>query len=47
MTGATDREERLAQLRGKLAARQGKKEYGKNCEAIRKEIAKLEREFDL
>lgn len=32
---------RLASLRKKLAAREGKKEYEKNCEAIRAEIARL------
>lgn len=34
---------RLALLRRKLKARQGKKEYGKNCEEIRAEIARLEK----
>lgn len=40
---------RLASLRRKLKAREGKKEYEKNCEAIRKEIARLEgrKEYDL
>ena len=33
---------RLAALRKKLAARDGKAEYKKNCEAIREEIARLE-----
>jgi hypothetical protein len=32
----------LASLRAKLKAREGKKEYQKNCEEIRKEIARLE-----
>lgn len=32
----------LASLRKKLQARQGKKEYAKNCEEIRKEIARHE-----
>lgn len=32
----------LASLRAKLKAREGKKEYAKNCDAIRAEIAKLE-----
>lgn len=34
---------RLAELRKKLKAREGKKEYEKNCEHIREEIARLER----
>lgn len=43
---------RLASLRKKLKARQGKKEYEKNCEMIREEIARIEKgiagpEFDL
>lgn len=38
---------RLASLRAKLAARDGKKEYQKNCEEIRKEIARLENCQDL
>jgi hypothetical protein len=33
---------RMASLRAKLKARTGKKEYEKNCEEIRKEIARLE-----
>jgi hypothetical protein len=33
---------RLASLRAKLKAREGRKEYEKNCEEIRKEIARLE-----
>lgn len=33
---------RLEALRAKLAAREGKAEYAKNCEAIRAEIARLE-----
>ena len=43
--------ERLASLREKLAAREGRSEYKQNCEEIREEIAKLEKamkqEFDL
>lgn len=40
---------RLASLRRKLRAREGKKEYEKNCEEIRAEIARLEscRNLDL
>jgi hypothetical protein len=38
----TEESERLASLRKKLAARDGKKEYAKNCDAIRAEIARLE-----
>jgi hypothetical protein len=40
---------RLASLRKKLRAREGKKEYEKNCEELRKEIARLEgcQELDL
>lgn len=38
---------RLAALRKKLAAREGKSEYAKNCEAIREEIARLENCQDL
>jgi hypothetical protein len=38
---------RLASLRAKLKARAGKKEYEKNCEEIRKEIARLENCQDL
>jgi hypothetical protein len=40
---------RLASLRKKLKAREGKKEYDKNREEIRKEIARLEgrQDFDL
>jgi hypothetical protein len=34
--------ERLASLRRKLAAREGKKEFSKNCDALREEIARLE-----
>lgn len=39
----------LASLRKKLAARDGKKEYQKNCEDLRKEIARHEncQELDL
>jgi ribosomal protein L29 len=37
----------LASLRAKLKARTGKKEYEKNCEEIRKEIARLENCQDL
>lgn len=33
---------RLASLRAKLKAREGKREYEKNCEEIRKEIARIE-----
>lgn len=33
---------RIASLKAKLAAREGKKEYTENCEAIRAEIARLE-----
>jgi hypothetical protein len=33
---------RLASLRTKLKARQGKKEYEENCEHLRAQIAKLE-----
>ena len=33
---------RLAALRKKLKAREGKKEYEKNCEDIRAEIDRLE-----
>lgn len=33
---------RLASLRKKLKAREGKSEYVRNCEDIRAEIAKLE-----
>ena len=33
---------RLASLRKKLKAREGKKEYEKNCEELRKEIARIE-----
>lgn len=43
---------RLASLRKKLKAREGKAEYVKNCEVLRAEIARLEKaaagpEFDL
>lgn len=40
---------RLASLRKKLKARDGKKEYEKNCEEIRAEITRLEgkQDFDL
>lgn len=38
---------RLASLRKKLKAREGKKEYAKNCEEIRAEIARLENCQDL
>ena len=33
---------RLASMRKKLKAREGKAEYKENCEHIRREIAKLE-----
>lgn len=33
---------RLEVLKQKLAAREGKSEFKKNCEEIRKEIARLE-----
>lgn len=33
---------RIASLKAKLAARDGKKEYAENCVAIRAEIARLE-----
>lgn len=33
---------RIDQLKGKLAAREGKPGYKKNCEEIRREIARLE-----
>lgn len=33
---------RLTELRAKLAAREGKAEYKKNCEEIKAEIARLE-----
>lgn len=33
---------RLEALKQKLAAREGKSEFKKNCEEIRKEIARLE-----
>lgn len=32
----------LETLKAKLAAREGKAEYKKNCEELRKEIARLE-----
>ena len=35
-------ENRLADLRRKLAARKGQKPYKKNCEAIQAEISRLE-----
>lgn len=35
--------ERMASLRRKLAAREGKKEFAKNCEEIRAELARLEK----
>lgn len=40
---------RLASLRKKLKAREGKSEYKENCEHIRAEIARLEncQELDL
>jgi hypothetical protein len=44
MTVETDR---MASLRKKLAAREGKKEFAKNCDAIRAEISKLEKCQDL
>ena len=34
--------ERIEELKRKLAARSGKKEYAKNCEALRAAIARLE-----
>jgi hypothetical protein len=34
--------EHLASLKRKLAAREGRPEYKKNCEALKKEIARLE-----
>lgn len=37
----------LASLRAKLKAREGKPGYEKNCEEIRKEIARLENCQDL
>lgn len=40
MTVETDR---LAFLRKKLAAREGKAEYKQNCEVLRAEIARLEK----
>lgn len=33
---------RIAALKSKLAARENKKEYAENCDAIRAEIQKLE-----
>lgn len=33
---------RIAGLKAKLKAREGKKEYKENCDAIRAEIARLE-----
>lgn len=33
---------RIADLKRKLAAREGKKEYKENCEALRTEITRLE-----
>ena len=39
----THRGKRLLKLRGMLAAREGKAGYEKNCEAIKAEIARLER----
>jgi hypothetical protein len=38
----TEESEHLASLRRKLKAREGKKEFKKNCDAIRTEIARLE-----
>lgn len=43
---------RLASLRAKLKAREGKPEYKRNCEDLRAEITKLEKlaagpEFDI
>ena len=35
-------ETRLGALRRKLKAREGKKEYKENCEALKEEIARLE-----
>jgi len=35
-------EKRLAELRAKLKAREGKKPYLKNCDAIKAEISRLE-----
>lgn len=34
--------QRIASLKAKLAAREGKSEYKENCAAIRTEIARLE-----
>jgi hypothetical protein len=41
--------ERIQALKRKLAAREGKKEFAKNCEDLRAEIARLEncQELDL
>lgn len=36
------RASRLEILKARLAAREGKSEYKENCEAIRREIARLE-----
>lgn len=51
MPVATNVPERIAQLKQKLKARAGKKEYDTNCEHIRAEIERLEAggslEFDL
>ncbi len=38
---------RLAALRKKLKAREGKSEYSKNCEELRAEIARIENCQDL
>lgn len=38
----TDPTKRLAELRAKLKARDGKPGFEKNCEAIREEIKRLE-----
>ena len=42
-------DDRLASLKRKLKAREGKKEFEKNCEELRAEIARLEncRDLDL
>lgn len=47
MSAKTYETARLASLRKKLRAREGKKEFEKNCEEIRAEIARLERCQDL
>lgn len=42
MSEKTEDTPRLASLRAKLKAREGKPEYKKNCEELRAEIARLE-----